>query len=33
MADSNKNCQKCRKSLELSLFTDEKGKVLGKCNP
>jgi hypothetical protein len=29
----NKECHKCRKSLELSHFTDEKGKVLGKCNP
>jgi hypothetical protein len=33
MAASNKNCQQCKKSLDISHFTDEKGKVLGKCNP
>jgi len=36
MADSvtkTKKCQKCRKLLDLSFYTNEKGDILGKCNP
>jgi hypothetical protein len=36
MADSEtktKKCQKCRKLLDISIYTNEKGDILGKCSP